>query len=289
MKIERLRSFTMSVPWNLFLLTISGVLSSFALCSIAVPHSFVSGGIYGTAMLIVFASDSMSIAFWYFLFNIPILILGWVFLSKRFLLYTLYCIVITTLATQFIPWTDVGIHDKMLAAFATGICCGVGAGFALRSLGSDGGLNIISLILHHKFNFSVGSFSIVYNSIFFLLATPIISIDNVLYSIIISYITSSIMNYSMGIFNNRKMVIIISDKYDAISQSVLRHLGRGCTLLHGQGAFTHRDREVILTVVHDIQLKRLEEIVFNEDPVAFVIIENTNRVLGKGFSQRKVY
>ena len=289
MNIEKLRSFTMSVPWNLFLLTMSGIISSFALCSIAVPHSFVSGGVYGTAMLIVFATDSMSIAFWYMLFNIPILCMGWLFLSRRFLLYTLYCIVITSLATEYIPWPDIGIHDKMLAAFATGICCGVGAGFSLRSLGCDGGLNIISLILHQKFNFSVGSFNIVYNSIFFLLATPIISIDNVLYSIIISYITSTMMNYSMGIFNHRKLVFIISDRYDSISQSVLRHLGRGCTLLHGQGAFTHLDREVILTVVHDIQLKRLEEIVFKEDPAAFVIIENTNRVLGKGFSQRKIY
>ena len=69
----------------------------------------------------------------------------------------------------------------------------------------------------------------------------------------------------------------------------MTNLGRGCTVLHGQGAFTRQEREVLLTVVYNIQLKRLEELVYAEDPQAFLIIENTHLVLGKGFSQRKRY
>ncbi|MDL2216948.1 YitT family protein [Desulfovibrio sp. OttesenSCG-928-M14] len=278
----------MSVPWNLFLLTVGGLLSTFALKCIANPHDFVSGGLYGSAMLIVYATDTLGIAGWYALFNIPVLLIGWFFLSRRFMLYTIYCIALTTVATYFLTF-DAGITDKTLAAIAAGTLCGAGSGIAMRSLGSDGGLNIISLILNHKYNFNVGSFNIVFNFLLFIVALPIIKVDNVLYSMIITYLTATLTNYFLGMFDERKLVFIISEHYQDIAQSIMRHLGRGCTVLHGQGAFTRQEREVLLTVVHNIQLKRLEELVYKQDPGAFLIIENTHLVLGKGFSQRKQY
>lgn len=285
---ERRRAISLSVPWNLFLLTVGALVSTFALKCIAVHHEFVGGGIYGTAMLIEYGVGSLSIAVWYAVLNIPVLLMGWFLLSRRFMLYTIYCIAVTTIATQLMDF-NVGIADKTLAAVATGTLCGVGSGIALRSLGSDGGLNIISLILNQKYNLNVGSFNIIYNFTLFLAALPIIKVDNVLYSMIISYLTASLTNYFMGMFDERKLILIISNEYQNIAQSIMRHLGRGCTVLHGQGAFTRQDREVILTVVHNIQLKRLEELVYKEDPNAFLIIENTHLVLGKGFSQRKQY
>ena len=278
----------MSVPWNLFLLTVGALISTFALKCIAKPHDFVSGGLYGSAMLIVYASDALNIAIWYALLNIPVLLIGWFFLSRRFMLYTIYCIAVTTVATQLFTF-DAGITDKTLAAIAAGTLCGAGSGIAMRSLGSDGGLNIVSLILNQKYNFNVGTFNIIFNALLFAVALPVIKVDNVLYSMIITYLTSSLTNYFLGMFDERKAVLIISSYYQNIAQSIMRHLGRGCTLLHGQGAFTREEREVLLTVVHNIQLKRLEELVFKEDPNAFLIIENTHLVLGKGFSQRKQY
>lgn len=286
---NNIRVITRTIPWNLFLLTVGALLSSFALMCIAKPHDFVSGGIYGSSMLIVYAADIMNIPFWYGLLNIPVLFIGWFFLSRRFMLYTIYCIVITTLASQFLADFDLGITDKTLAAIATGTLCGAGSGIALRSLGSDGGLNIISLLLNQKYNFNVGTFNIIFNALLFVVALPIIKVDNVLYSMLITYVTSSLTNYFLGMFDERKAVFIISGEYQNIAQSIMRHLGRGCTILHGQGAFTREAREVLLTVVHNIQFKRLEELVYNEDPDAFLIIENTHLVLGKGFSERKKY
>ena len=285
---EKLRSLTLSIPWNLFLLTVGGLLPAFALKCIAMPHAFVSGGLYGTAMLIVYGTDVFNIAVWYAMLNVPVLLIGWFFLSRRFMLYTIYCIAVTTIATQLLSF-DLGITDKTLAAIAAGTLCGAGSGIAMRSLGSDGGLNIISLLLNQKYNFNIGTFNIIYNAILFLAALPIIHVDNVLYSMIITYLTASLTNYFLGMFDERKLVIIISEYYQNIAQSIMRHLGRGCTVLHGQGAFTRQEREVLLTVVHNIQLKRLEELVYREDANAFLIIENTHLVLGKGFSQRKQY
>lgn len=285
---EKMRSITSSVPWNLFLLTLGGLITTFALKCIANPHQFVAGGLYGTCMLIVSATGTFSIGAWYAALNIPVLLIGWFFLSRRFMLYTIYCIAITTVATYLFDF-DAGIQDKTLAAIAAGTLCGAGSGIAMRSLGSDGGLNIIALMLNQKYSINVGTLPILYNAVLFLIALPIIKVDNVLYSMIITYLTSTLTNYFLGMFDERKLVFIISTQYQNIAQSVMRHLGRGCTVLHGQGAFTRQEREVLFTVVHNIQLKRLEELVYNEDPNAFLIIENTHLVLGKGFSQRKRY
>ena len=81
MQQEKLRALSMTVPWNLFLLTLGGVVSTFGLKCIAAPQDFVSGGLYGTAMLIVSATGTFSIASWYAVLNIPVLLLGWFFLG----------------------------------------------------------------------------------------------------------------------------------------------------------------------------------------------------------------
>lgn len=290
MTTNRMHAISMTVPWNLFLLTISGILTSAVLCSIAKPQEFVSTGFFGLTLLITYALPKITwIGILYAIINIPAMILGWKLLSRRFILYSLYCIAITTLTTELIPWAPVPIEDKMLAAVATGIGCGAASGFALRSLGSDGGINIIGLILYDKYNISVGTVSTVFNALLFLAATPVISIDNVLYSMIIAFLASVVMNYFMTAFNKRKVILIISEHYANIFQSILNKTGRGCTILYGEGAYTSTPKKVLLTAVHDMQLKRVEKIIYDVDPQAMVIVMQSNMVYGKGFSARKVY
>lgn len=286
---NRFHQLTLTVPWNVFLLTVSGLLTAFALNSIAMPHKFFSSGIYGTAMLVTYASPGANLALLYAIFNIPSIVIGWIFLSRRFIYYTVYCIAVTSLATNFVPWPDAGITDPLLAAIAAGIGTGIGTGLALRTLGSDGGLTAISLVLYRKFNLSVGSFSLAYNVILFACSLLVIDVNNVLYSMVIVYFSASLMNYFMSAFDERKKVLIISEQHDAIAKKVFKELGRGCTLIHGRGAYTNQEREILMVLVHNVEQKRLEEIIFSIDPIAFVIIENPQMVLGKGFSKIKKY
>jgi uncharacterized membrane-anchored protein YitT (DUF2179 family) len=90
-------------------------------------------------------------------------------------------------------------------------------------------------------------------------------------------------------FSQRKMVIIVSDNSEPIAEAILKKLQRGSTFLFGRGAYTGRHKKVIMTVVNNYQLKRLEEAVFTIDPDAFFITGNTFNVIGKGFSRRKLY
>lgn len=114
-------------------------------------------------------------------------------------------------------------------------------------------------------------------------------IDKILYSLILTFIVSQVVDYFLSMFSQRKMVIVISDKADSIAAAISKKLQRGSTFLYGRGTYTGRRKKVLLTIVNNYQLKRLEEAVFTLDSDAFFITENTFNVIGKGFSRRKVY
>lgn len=97
------------------------------------------------------------------------------------------------------------------------------------------------------------------------------------------------VEHTLSLFSQRKVVFIVSDHSDAIAQTILDSMKQSATFLRGMGAFSKREKNVLMTVVNNIQLKRLEEITFSHDPQALFIVENTFTVLGSSFSKRKIY
>ena len=128
-----------------------------------------------------------------------------------------------------------------------------------------------------------------FNLALFSLSLGFLKLDVILYSLVLAFVVSQVMDYFLSMFNQRKMVIIISDKSDSIAKSIFSKLKRGGTFLYGRGAYTGRRKKVLLTVVNNYQLKRLEEAVFGIDSEAFFITESTFNVIGRGFSRRRVY
>ena len=181
------------------------------------------------------------------------------------------------------------IADPLLAAIFGGAVMGAGSGIMLRTLGSAGGTDILAIWLNQKYNLRIGQFNFFFNLAVFAAGVAFYDVTLVLYSIILSYTNSKVMDYFLALFNQRKMVLIISDKSDDIARDIIHTLRRGATFLHGAGAYTGNSKRVILTITNTVQIKRLEELVFAHDPNAFFVVENTFNVLGEGFSRRKVY
>jgi len=282
------RTIIFSLALNLGLLTAGSVVLAIGIKAIAIPHGFITGGFSGLSLLIYYVFGGLSPGIWYFVLNIPLFIAGWILLSRRFFFYSLFGMVVLTLAIDLIPFTF-PIHDKLLAALAAGVFIGAGAGTYLHSFGSAGGSDIIAIILNQKFNVRIGRFFFYFNLVLFGFSFGFLDIDIVLFSLILSFVVSMVADYFLSMFNQRKMVIIISDSSDLIAKAIFEKLSRGSTFLYGRGAYTGRRKKVIMTVVNNYQLKRLEEAVFNVDSDAFFITENTFNVIGKGFSRRKLY
>lgn len=284
----KFKNITYSIPWNLFLITLGSIVFGIGLKAIVIPSGMITGGFSGAGILIYYYTGILTPGIWYMLLNIPIFIFGWVFVSKRFLFYSLYGAIVITIVIDLIQF-EIPFKDLMLAVIAGGAVIGAGSGIVFRSLGSVGGNDIISIILNQKFAIRIGTYNFCFNLILFLFSFGALDKELILYSILMSYISSQVIEYCMGMFNQRKTIFIISDKPKDIAGQIFSKLNKGATFLKGEGSYTGQKKNIILTVVNTFQIKRVEEIVFMIDPDALLITENSFNVLGKGFSERKIY
>jgi uncharacterized membrane-anchored protein YitT (DUF2179 family) len=279
---------TSSVPWNLLLITVGSAIIALALKGIAFQHAFIPGGMFGVASLVYFAGGVGRISVWYALLNIPLFIIAWKFISKRFLLYSLYAMVFFT-SLYAVLNVNFHIEDQLYAAVTCGVLSGLGAGIVLRSLGSNGGLDVMGVLFYQKFNIGLGKFYFFFNAVLYGFSFIFFENDLVIASMIMLFCTSFAMEYALSIFSQRKLVLVISDKPKEISEMVNREFQMGSTLLNGVGGYSGTPKQIVLTVINNIQLKRLEEIVFTIDPAALFIAENTFSVIGSNLARRKIY
>ena len=284
----KLQSKIYGIPYNIFLITLGSFIFGVGLKGIALPHGLITGGISGLCLLIYYWTGLLSPGVLYILLNIPIFIMAWRFVSRRFFFYSLYGTTVLTLAIDLVN-IQLPVHDPMMAAMAGGCLIGAGCGIILHSLGSAGGNDVVAVILNQRFNIRIGTFFFIFNIALFVLSFGRLPVDLVLYSVAMSFITSQVLEYFLNISNQRKMALIISTQSGRIANEIMNKMRRGVTFLEGRGAFTGQKKDVLLTVVHTLQIKRLEELVYGVDQEAFVIMGNTFNVLGKGFSSRKTY
>lgn len=285
---ERYRQLISSISWNLLLIVAGSLVYAIGVKSIAVPRGFITGGITGVALLSYYFTGALTTGIWYFIINIPLFLVSLKMVSRRFFAYSVFGMIISALWFDLITFT-VPLEDPFLSMLAGGTLIGAGAGIVFHSLGSLGGNDVIAIVLHQRFNLRMGTYFFGFNLALFAFSFGVLDTETVLYSIAMSYISSQVIDRVLNLFNQRKMALIISEHPDAVAADIHRRLHRGATFLNGTGTYTGKARKIILTVVHNYQLKRLEESVFSRDPDAFVITENTFNVLGRGFSKRKIY
>ncbi len=285
---SKLQNFKFSVPWNLFLLTVGAVIFVIGVNGIIIHHNFIPGGLYGLCLFIFYKTDLFSPGVWYLFLNLPLCVLGWMLVSRRFVLYTLYSVLVITFASEFIT-INLGIHEQIYAAIAAGFVCGAGCGIMLRSLGSAGGLDIIAIIFNKYFNIGIGKTFLIFNLVLFSLVISNYSTDIFIASIILTFITSNSLDYFLSLFNQRKIVYVISESSKEIAKTIMKEMKIGATFIKGRGAYSGRNKDILMAITNNIQLKRLEETVFTIDSDALFVVENSYDVIGSSFKKRKIY
>jgi len=255
------------------------VLVAVAINGILIPHQFVSGGFTGVALVIHYLFQSFPLSWLYFLLNVPVFILGWTFVGRRFFFYSILGMVVFSAAIAWVH-VPVPIHDKILSAILAGIITGIGAGIILRSMGSSGGTDILSVILVNRFSIRIGTTILAFNAIVLTAASLFFSLDTALYTLIYIYVSSQIINIVLKGLSQRKAVFIISPKWQEISREVLDKIGRGVTFIRGQGGYSGQDEQILYTVITLRELHRIKNIIRQIDTKAFVVVHNTLEVMG---------
>lgn len=278
-----------SVLFNCGLIICGSIIFVIGMNSILVPQKLLSGGLVGTALILHYLVPSFDIGLTYFLLNIPMLLLGWFHVSRRFMLYTIFGMTFFSLAANLIQTPTVELSDPILAALFAGVLCGVGGGITLRSLGSAGGLDIFAVYVNKRFGLRPGVVIMASNALVLLAGAAFFNVEKALYSLIYVYTSSRVIDVVLTGFNRRKALIIISKESHKIADDILFRVNRGVTYLKGQGGYTGEESDVIFTVTTLTELPRMKEIVFNIDPEAFMVVNDTLEVLGKRHGARRVY
>lgn len=265
---------------NLGLICLGNAILAVAVNGILIPHHFLSGGVTGVALLIHYLLPDFSVARLYALLNIPLFLMGWAFVGRRFFLYSIFGMGALSASLAWIQVT-LPIHDKILAALFAGVVSGIGGGLTLRSRGSAGGTDILSVILLNRFSVPIGKTFLAFNIVVMASASILFSLEAALYTLIYVYVSARMMNLVVTGLSKRKAVFIISSGWEKISQRILDKLGRGLTVLHGQGGYSGREERVLYTVISLRELHRLKDHVRELDPDAFVVVQDTLEVMGR--------
>lgn len=278
-----------SVLTNIGLIVSGCIVFAIGMNSVMIPHQLYSGGLTGIAILIKYHISSLNIGLMYFLLNIPLLVLGWFSISRRFIFYSLFGIIFFSIVADIAYFPSPLFSDMLLAALLSGVICGAGAGLILRSLGSAGGLDILAIYLNKRFGFRTGTVLFIFNSFILLTGAWLLDLEKALYSVIYMFVCSRVINLVVKGFSDRKSIMIISDVAEDIAAQLLQHNNRGVTFLEGEGAYFHQKKKVILTITNLTDLPRMKELVLKCDPKAFVVINDTVEVIGARFGAPRVY
>jgi uncharacterized membrane-anchored protein YitT (DUF2179 family) len=267
------------VLWNLILITMGSGICALAVNGILIPRGFVSGGMTGVALVFHYIMPYLSVSVLYLVFNTPLFALGWKYVSRRFFLYSLVGTAVFSAAVEWI-YVPFRVADPLLSALLAGIIMGIGNGVILRSDGSSGGTDIISVMVQALFSVRLGNTILAFNSLVLLAAAILFSLETALYTLVYIYVSSHILDLVVTGFSQRKSVMIISKLRSEIIVRILKELNRGVTVIKGQGGYSGEPTDIIYTVIAFRELASMKKLINEIDPAAFVVISDTAEVMG---------
>jgi uncharacterized membrane-anchored protein YitT (DUF2179 family) len=189
-------------------------------------------------------------------------------------------------AALFMPVPALPINDPLLKALSAGILSGIGSGIILKSLGSGGGLDILSVILLKRFSIRIGTTVMGFNALLLMACLFRFNLEIVLYTLIYFFVTTQLVNVVVTGLNQRKAVMVVSPQWQEIANEIMATMQRGVTIVNGEGGYTGQPLRIIWSVVTFQELSRFKEMVTSHDPQAFMVVTETLEVMGKGIGNQ---
>ena len=276
---------------NLALVLIGSIIMGIGYSLFLLPHHFVPGGVSGIAMIVNYFTR-LPLGALIMVLNIPVFVVGFKIMGRKYGLRSLLGMVISSVLIDFFSQVvslKSATDDPILAAIYGGFMLGVGLGLVFRGRASTGGSDILGQILNRWTGMSVG-IGIMLIDFFVISASGVAfkQLEAPLYGYIVLFISTKVIDMILEGWNYTKLVIITSTKTEEIQDFILNTLDRGGTALKSRTLYLNRDGETIMTVIHRKQLADLRQFIKSIDPGAFVIINDTYAVLGKGFKATQV-
>ncbi len=258
---------------------------SIGLSCFAAPKEIAPGGVSGIAVMINYLTD-IPLGTLTLLMNIPLTILAWIFLGKAFTIKTLKSVFVLSMILNYaMPFVPVYEGDYIIAALLGGVMMGAGLAAVFMRGSTTGGTDIVCRLIQLRYrHVPIGKVMMAVD--FVVLASSVLVFHNIeagLYGLICIYTMDKTIDAILCGLNTGKMVLVISEKEREIGQSIMDEMDRGVTYLKAEGAYSGKEKDMVLCAVRSSEYPRIAEVVKRHDPNAFVIAADTSEILGEGF------
>lgn len=268
-----------------FICTIGVTLYTVGVVGFVLPYHFPDAGVMGISVLLKYTLGfSPSVV--NLVINAALIVWGAKQLSKRFVFWTIYNILLLTILLEAMSGIAFPhISDMFLVAVAGGILKGVGLGMVFRTGGSSGGLDIVVSILRKRMGIEMGRYSFYINMVILGAATGVVGMEKVLFGLVACYITGQTMDNVLSSFDKRRLVFIIAPigNQDAILEYISSTLNKGATLFDSKGGYTHEQRATMMCLLTPRQTMELKRHLAMNYPSSFLVVSEASEVLGNGF------
>ena len=250
------------------------------------PNDIVTGGLTGIAMILNYLT-ALPVGVMVMVMNIPLFLFSWKRFGLHFIVLSLIGTAVSSAAVDLLALLPVEItREPLLAAVYGGLIKGFGLGMIYRTGATTGGVDLMAKFLRRKYpyiNFStfilaldaavIAAFAVIFRKY-----------DSAMYAVICMFVSARVIDLLLYGAVSSKVCYIITDESRAIKDAITERLQRGVTFLRGEGAWSGREKNVILCVIRQKQIVELQRLVETIDDRAFVIVSDAREVFGKGFA-----
>ena len=281
----------MATLLNLLMVLLGNLVYVLSVKLFVLPANLISCGTTGLGLIVSHLTD-LSLSGFILIFNMCMLAVGWWGFGRRFLMTTVFTSVFYPVGLEILNRLvgDVRITDnQLLTVLFAGMGLGMSLGLVVRGGASTGGMDIPPLLLKKFYHIPVSASLMVFDFLIMLGQMAFHPAEDLLYGVLLLITISVTLNKTLLFGTSRTEVKIISSRSSEIRDAILSQIDRGCTVLHGEGGYRRESAEVILSVVSNYELPRIERLARDIDPTCFMIINRVSEVWGRGFSHDKHY
>ncbi len=276
---------TKDYVWQYVLIIIGSALFAAGFQFFLYPNSIIVGGVSGIAMIINYLTD-LPVGVMNIVLNIPLFIIAWRQFGTKFVIGSFVGMMLSSVFVDLFALVSYSpTNDMLLACIIGGAIKGLGMGIIYYAGATTGGTDIIAKFVRLKYPYINFGTLILLTDAIIILAFAIIfhKVEGAMYAVIAMFVVSRVIDLVLYGVDNSNVCYIISEKSEQLVNDITDSLHRGVTILEGEGAYSHQNKQVLLCVVKRTQVSDIRKIIKNVDENAFFIITDAKNVFGKGF------
>ncbi len=260
-------------------LTLGAIIAAFAIEEFLVPNNIFDGGVTGISMIVSHLIP-LPLGILIVLINAPFVIVAYRKMGHQLVIRMIYAIVLFSMMTGVFEPVENATEEMLLAITYGGVLLGLGVGLVLKGGGCLDGTEVVAVILNRNFSISTGQVILIFNVFIFAVAGVVFDVDRGMYSLLMYFISSKVIDVVEIGFGSAKSVMIITDEGSRLADEIFTKLGRTVTFMHGEGLVSNNEKDILYCVVTRAEIYELKSLLNDFPGSTFTTISDVSEVVG---------